>query len=203
MLLYTAKRAPNGRRVDIFLAEKGLSVPIEQVDLGNFEHKNSAFTALNALQRIPVLKLDDGDIITESIAICRYFEALHPKPALFGVGAKQQARVEMWNRRIEMELWLAVQAVFRHLHPGMADRELPQVPAWGEANKPKVMVFLKLLDTHLKDNAFVCGDDFTIADITGLVALDFFKPARLAVPEDLIHLKRWHAAISSRPSASA
>src|SRR5918912_3004632 len=119
MKLYDGGRAPNPRRVKVFLAEKGITVPTEQVDLGKLAHKSPEYTAINPLQRVPALQLDDGTIISESIAICRYFEALHPEPPLFGRGAIDSARIEMWNRRLERNLLDAVSAVFRHLHPAM------------------------------------------------------------------------------------
>ena len=137
MRLYDGGRAPNPRRVRIFLAEKGMSVPIERVDLAALEHKSAEFTALNPLQRVPVLVLDDGTVITESIAICRYIEGLRPEPPLFGRGALEIALTEMWNRRVELNLYQAVSAVFRHTHPAMKDFE-SQVPEWGEANRPRV-----------------------------------------------------------------
>jgi glutathione S-transferase len=202
MKLYDGGRAPNPRRVRIFLAEKGISVPIERIDLGALEHKTAAFTALNPLQRVPVLELDDGTVITESIAICRYFEGLRPEPALFGRGALEIALVEMWNRRVELNLYQAVQAVFRHTHPAMKDME-SQVPEWGEVNKPRVFDFLGLLDRELKDRMFVAGDHYSVADITALVAVDFMRPAKLIVPEDFVNLRRWQAQVGERPSASA
>src|ERR1043165_1331620 len=119
MKLYDGGRAPNPRRVKVFLAEKGITIAVEQVDLGKLAHKSPEFTAINPLQRVPALLLDDGTIITESIAICRYFEASRPEPPLFGRGAKEAALVEMWNRRMEHNLLAAVAAVFRHLHPAM------------------------------------------------------------------------------------
>ncbi|HKG76779.1 MAG TPA: glutathione S-transferase C-terminal domain-containing protein, partial [Beijerinckiaceae bacterium] len=137
----------------------------------------------------------------ESIAICRYFEELQPDPPLFGVGALGKALVEMWQRRIEFGLLGTVAAVFRHLHPAMAQMETPQVAEWGEANKPKVVEFLRILDAHLANGRFVCGDAFTVADITGLVAVDFMKPARIPLPEELEHVRRWHGQVSQRPSA--
>ena len=146
MRLYDGGRAPNPRRVRIFLSEKGISVPIAPVDLGAMEHKSDHYSAVNPLQRVPALQLDDGTIITESIAICRYFEALFPEPALFGTGALEIAMVEMWQRRIELNLLAGIQAVFRHLHPSMQALEKPQIAEWGEANKPRVMDFLALLD---------------------------------------------------------
>ncbi len=203
MKLYDFARAPNPRRVRVFLAEKGLSVPTEQVDITAMQHKSPEFTAINPLQRVPALQLDDGTIITESMAICRYFESLRPEPPLFGRGAKEAALVEMWNRRLEHNLLAAVAAVFRHLHPAMKEMEQPQVAAWGEANKPRVLEFLEVLDRQLTDRLYVAGDHFTVADITGLVATDFLKPAKLAIPEDLTQLRRWHSQVSERPSARA
>jgi glutathione S-transferase len=203
MKLYDGGRAPNPRRVRVYLAEKGLTVPVEQVDLGTMAHKSPAYTAVNPLQRVPALQLDDGTIITESIAICRYFEVLHPEPPLFGVGAKEIALVEMWQRRVELHLLFPVANVFRHSHPAMKEMEVPQVQAWAESNKPRVTEFLALLDGELKNRRYIAGDRYTVADITGLVAVDFMKPAKLAVPEALGNLKRWHAEVSSRPSAQA
>ena len=203
MKLFDGGRAPNPRRVRIFLAEKGLSVPLEAVDMGAMGHRGEAVTSRNPLQRLPVLELDDGTILTESIAICRYFEELHPAPPLFGTGALGRARVEMWQRRIELNLLNAVAHAFRHIHPAMKDWEIPQVPEWGEANKPKVIDFLGLLERELAGRDFVAGEDFSIADITGLVALDFMKPARIAVPAEFGHVLRWHATLKSRPSANA
>jgi glutathione S-transferase len=203
MKLFDGGRAPNPRRVKIYLAEKGLTVPMEQVDLGQMAHKSSEFTAINPLQRVPALQLDDGTILCESIAICRYFEALHPEPPLFGQGAKESAIVEMWQRRAELHLLLQVAHVFRNSHPAMKDMEVPQVPAWAEANKPRVMEFLALLDRELKDRPFIAGDRYTVADITGLVGVDFMKPAKLVVPDTMTNLKRWHAEVSARPSAKA
>jgi glutathione S-transferase len=203
MKLYDGGRAPNPRRVRIFLAEKGITVPIEPVDIGAGQHKSDAFTAINPLQRLPALVLDDGTILTESIAICRYFEVVQPQPALFGTGALEMARIEMWQRRVELTLMAAIQAVFRHLHPGMAQLQQPQVAAWGEANKPRVIEFLQILDQELAKRRYVAADTFSVADITGLVSIDLMKPAKLAVPAELKHIVRWHAEVSARPSAKA
>ena len=173
MKLYDGGRAPNPRRTRIFLAEKGIKVPIEPVDLGAMQQKSEAFAAINPVMRVPALVLDDGTVITESIAICRYFEALQPDPPLFGRGALEMARIEMWNRRIELHFFFPVSHVFRNSHPAMKEMEVPQVPAWADA------------------------------DITGLVSVDFMKPAKLTVPDELRNLRRWHADISARPSAQA
>jgi glutathione S-transferase len=203
MKLYDGGKAPNPRRVRIFLAEKGISVPLEPVDIGALEQKSTAYTAVNPLQRLPALRLDDGTILTESIAICRYFEELHPDPPLFGRNTLERALIEMWNRRVEMHFLSLVSHVFRNTHPAMEKMEVPQVPAWAEANKPRIADFIAFLDGELKDRRFVAGDDYTVADITGLVSVDFMKPAKLTVPEELTNLRRWHAEISARPSARA
>jgi glutathione S-transferase len=203
MKLFDGGRAPNPRRVRVFLAEKGIEVPTEPVDMGELAHRSDAMARRNPLKRLPVLELDDGTILTESIAICRYFEELHPNPALFGTGALGRARVEMWNRRLELGLYAAVAAAFRHTHPAMAEWEVPQVPAWGEANRPKALEFLELFDAHLAENRFAAGDDYSVADITGLIACDFMKPAKIAMPEGLGNVARWRDEVSSRPSAAA
>ena len=145
MKLYDSRQAPNPRRTRIFLAEKGITLPTEQVDIMTLQHKTPEYTAINPLQRMPALVLDDGTIITESIAICRYFEVVQPEPSLFGVGAKEIALVEMWNRRAEINFFSNVAAVFRHLHPAMKDLEVPQVPAYAEAMRPRAIWFLELL----------------------------------------------------------
>ncbi|OYX15443.1 MAG: glutathione S-transferase [Rhizobiales bacterium 32-66-8] len=203
MKLYLSPRAPNPRRVSFFLAEKGIEVPSVMVDLAKKEHWEEAFVRLNPRRQVPILVLDDRTVITETMAICRYFEAAHPTPDLFGRTPTEQARVEMWQRQVEFELMVAVQFVFRHLHPALAEREVPQVAEWGEANKAKVLNFLGYLDRHLADQAYIGLDRFTVADITAVVAIDFMRAARLTVPEDLVHLARWRAEVSARPAAKA
>lgn len=203
MKLFDGGRAPNPRRVRIFLAEKGISVPLVPVDMGAMEHRSDAVSSRNPLRRLPVLELDDGTVLTESIAICRYFEELHPEPPLFGTSPLDKARVEMWQRRMELNLLAVVANAFRHIHPAMKEWEVPQIPEWGEANKPKAIEFMELLDRELATREFAAGDAYTVADITGLVAMDFLKPSRIAVPEGLANLKRWWNAVAARPSAAA
>jgi len=203
MKLFDGGRAPNPRRVRVFLAEKGISVPLVPIDMGALEHRQDAVSSRNPLRRLPVLELDDGTVITESIAICRYFEELHPEPALFGQGAVGKALVEMWQRRMELNFMACVAAAFRHIHPAMKDWEVPQVPEWGAANKPKAIEFLHFLDRELADREFAAGDAYSIADITGLIAVDFMKPARIEMPQECTNALRWYRAVSSRPSASA
>ncbi|RFC64887.1 MULTISPECIES: glutathione S-transferase [Mesorhizobium] len=203
MKLFDGGKAPNPRRVRVFLAEKGIEVPLVPVDMGSLGHRAPQVAERNPLRRLPVLELDDGTIITETIAICRYFEELHPKPALFGEGAVGKALVEMWQRRMELNLLLPVGFAFRHTHPAMKDWEVPQVAEWGEANKPKALEFLELLDTELAQRQFAAGDNYSVADITGLIALDFMKPARITIPDNLANVRRWYDELKARPSASA
>jgi glutathione S-transferase len=203
MQLYDGGRVPNARRVRIFLAEKGISLPMIPIDLGKSENLTPEFLALNPLGRVPVLVLDDGAVITESAAICRYIEALHPTPALFGATPRAIAEIEEWHRRLELELYFPIQYAFRHAHPAMAEREKPQVVAWGEANRPKALAMMELLDRHLEGRNFVAAEQYSVADIIGQVSLDFIKPAKIAIPETLLNLRRWHAAVAARPSANA
>jgi glutathione S-transferase len=203
MKLYDGGRAPNPRRVRIFLAEKGIQLPTEQIDLGKLQQRSDAYTAINPMQRVPALVLDDGTVIAESIAICRYFEALQPDPPLFGRDALGSALVEMWNRRAELHLLFPVASVFQHLHPAMKVMINPQVAEWGEANKPRVFEFLQFLDGELKGRPYLAGNAYSVADITALVAVDFMRVSKLAVPEEFANVRRWHQAVSSRASATA
>jgi glutathione S-transferase len=201
--LYNSNFAPNPRRVRIFLAEKGLSIPRVEVDLGKLEHKTAEFSALNPFQTIPVLELDDGTKISESIAICRYIEELHPEPNLFGATPLERATVEMWQRRVELHLMLPIAQVMRHSHPHMAQMEDPQVPDWAAANRPRALRNMLIFDGVLSDRPFIAGGRFTVPDITGLVALDFTRPARIAIPAELGNLNRWFAELKARPSAAS
>jgi glutathione S-transferase len=203
MKIYETRTAPNPRRVRIFLAEKGVTVAYEQVDLMTGELKTPEFTKINRFQRVPVLVLEDGTAISETMAICRYFEELNPMPALFGTGAKQRAIIEMWNRRMELGLMLHVAGAFRHAHPSMAQLEVPQIKEFAEACKPRAVEMVVALNDELGRHRYVAGDDYSVADITALCAIDFMRPARIARPEGLAHLERWHADVSARPSAKA
>lgn len=203
MKLLDGGRAPNPRRTRIFLAEKGVKVDIVPVDIARREHLEGEVAALNPMRRLPVLVLDDGTPISESIAICRYFEALQPDPPLFGRGALGIATVEMWNRRIEMNLSGVVAAAFRHSHPSMAELEVPQVPQWAEANRNKIVPMLQLLDRELADRRHIAGDGYSVADISALCAVDFLRVLKIDVPEELGNLRRWHEEVASRPSAKA
>jgi glutathione S-transferase len=203
MELIDGGRAPNPRRVRIFLAEKGIDVPRRQIDFPNFEQQSDAFTTINPMQRVPVLILDDGTPIAESMAICRYFDALHPEPNLLGRDAREIATIEMWNRRAELHFYGPVSSAFRHLSPAMARSETPQIAEWGEANKAKALAFLALLDRELASRKFVAGDRFTVADITTGVTADFMRAPKIEMPADMKNVLRWHAEVTARPSFSA
>ncbi|MCB1457350.1 MAG: glutathione S-transferase [Nitratireductor sp.] len=202
MLLHDGGRAPNPRRVQIFLAEKGLDIERVQVDINKLETQSADFTAKNPMQRVPVLELADGTIISETVAICRYLEEIRPDPPLMGVTALDKALVEMWQRRMELNFLLPVAFAFRHLHPGAAHLEKPQVAEWGTVNQGRAREFMEFLDRELKDREFIAGDRFTIADITGIVSYQFLKPGRIGYPEDLHHLTRWARQIAARPSVA-
>jgi glutathione S-transferase len=204
MKIIEQRQTPNSRRLRMFMAEKGVnSVPFEQVDIMTLGAQTPDFTSRNPMQQVPVLLLDDDTAISESVAICRYFEELQPQPALFGTDARDRAIVEMWNRRMELGLLMRVAHAFRHLHPAMAPLEVPQVPAWGESNKAKLGGMFELVDQQLSQQAFIAGDRFSIADITAVTAIDFLKPLKITRPTHLMHLDRWYKAMAERPSFKA
>ena len=203
MKLYDSTLAPNPRRVRIFLAEKGVDVPKVQVDLGKAESRQPEFLARNPLGGVPVLELDDGTCIAESVAICRYLEELHPAPPLFGRSAVERAQVEMWNRRIELGLLVPVGQVWIHGSP-LTAKLVPQVPAAAEFNRGGVARFLAWLDRELEGHAFLAGDAYSVADVTALCTLDFATGlVGIRVDPALENVARWHAAVSARPSAKA
>jgi glutathione S-transferase len=202
MKLYDSALAPNPRRVRIYLAEKGISVPVEQVDIGKGVNRQPPFLAKNPFGGLPVLELDDGTCIAESIAICRYFEELNPKPSLFGEGAKERALIEMWQRRMEIGLFSLVTGSFQHTHAFFKGR-IKQVPEWGAICKENALARMAWLDGELANRKFVAGDKFSVADITALCAIDFGAPTNIRIAPDQKHLTRWHQEVSSRPSAKA
>jgi len=201
MKLYDTEHAPNPRRVRIFLAEKGITVPRQNVDLIGREHFSDDFAAINPFRQVPVLELDDGTRLTESAAICRYFEELHPEPPLFGTTPLERAQVEMWSRRIDFLLFTAIAQAFRHASRGMAVLENLQIAEWAEVNRDRALSFLRTLEGELHGEPFLVGGRFSMADISGLVALDFLRAARLQVPEELTRVRQWHAGLAARPSA--
>ena len=194
--------APNPRRVRIFAAEKGIALPTRDLSIPEREHKSDEFLALNPRGQTPALQLDDGTVITESVAICRYLEGLQPDPPLFGRDAREQALVEMWSRRVEMILMPPIGAVWVHTHPFTA--RLPgRNVEWGEANRPRVDEAMRFFDASLAGREFLAADHFTNADILLLTTIDFAGFIGIPLPEDLASLRAWHARVSARPSAAA
>lgn len=201
MKLYTTSVAPNPRRVTIFLAEKGVEVPTVEIDLGKKENLLPDFLARNPLGRVPVLEFDDGSYLAESVAICRYFEATNPEPALFGTGARSQAEVEMWNRRMEYEILANVSNCFRHTHPYWNGR-IEQVAEFGDLCRRTLMERMKWLDGELAGRSFIAGERFTVADITAVCGFDLAKVVKIRIPEDLSNLTKWYETVSARPSVA-
>ena len=203
MKLYDLKNAPNPRRVKIFLAEKKISVPIEELDIETRQHQTPAFLAKNPLGQLPVLELDDGTVLCESAAICRYFEEMVPEPPLFGRSTLERAQVEMWNRRMELELLLPVIDVFVHTHPFWVGKR-EQMPAWGEERRKQLIERMRWLDRELAGREFIGVDRYNMADITAQVALLTARGAmKIAIPEDHKNLARWWGAVTKRPTARA
>ncbi len=202
MKLYDTTIAPNPRRVRIFLAEKGIEVPTVQVDIGKRENQEPAFLAKNPMGGVPILELDDGTIIAESVAICRYFEELNPEPPLMGIDSTDRAVVEMWQRRMELEVALPVMMTFRNTHDYLKGR-IVQVPEYGEVSRKHALTRFEWLDRELDDREFVAGDRYTIADITLLIGIDFGRVSNIRIDSEHKNLTRWYGEVSSRPSAQA
>lgn len=210
MKLYDMVKAPNPRRVRMFLAEKGVEIERIEVDIPGGANLASDYLAINPRGVVPTLRLDDGTVIDESIAICRYIDALHPEPNLFGTDPLEIARVEQWQRRAEFEGLFNIAAVFRNTAAPFADRampgtspSLPQIADMAERGRVLTWHFIDTLEARLGESAFVAGDRYTIADITALVAIDFAKWVQIRISEAHPNLQRWYAAVSSRPSAKA
>ncbi|WP_454599050.1 glutathione S-transferase family protein [Qipengyuania sp. SM2507] len=203
MLFYDSPNpAPNPRRVRIFAAEKGIDLPSQEVSIPQRQQKAPEYLAKNPRGQTPILELDDGTVIAESVAIMRYLEALHPDPPLFGTTALEVAEIEMWNRRVEMILMLPVGAVWVHTHRFTA--ALPgRNTEWGEANRPRAEEAMRFFDTSLDGRDFLAGSGFSAADILLLTTLDFAQFVGLEMPEECANLRAWHARVSARPSASA
>lgn len=199
--LYDHPMGPNPRRVRIFLAEKGLSVPLEQVDIMSGHARSPEFLGKNPFGGIPVLELDDGTCIAESVAICRYFEELHPDPALFGATAKEKAIIEMWLRRVELSFMVPTGMVWLHGHP-LTAKLVDQIPQVADQNKERVNRGYQLFDQQLASTQFMAGDAYSVVDAVALASIDFAN-GLVGVPfdENLTHLKRWHESVSARDSA--
>lgn len=209
MKLYDFTIAPNPRRVRIFLAEKGIEIPTVQVDLMQGEQFSPEFSQKGPLNDVPLLELDNGQCITQVNAICRYIEAAYPENPLFGATPEEIGLVEMWDHIAFMNGIGAVADAFRNSSEMFVDRALvgkhsyAQIPALAERGRQRTVNFFADMNEHLADRNFVAGDNYSVADITTLVAVDFAKWIELEVPEEHEHLKRWYASVSQRPSAQA
>ena len=209
MKLYEFALAPNPRRVRVFLAEKGVKVPMVQVNLREAEQLKPEFLAINPFATVPVLELDDGRRIAETIAICRYFEAVHPEPRLFGRDPYEMGAVEEWQRHCELEGMAAIADAFRNSTPGMKGRAVTgqygyeQIPELAARGKARATKFFELLDARLAKQEFVAGNAYSVADITALVSHDFGTRTKVLSLDHLPNLKRWYGAVSARPSAQA
>lgn len=204
MKLYTSNRAPNPRRVRWVMAEKGIEdVELIEVDILTGEHKTPEYRARVGVPHVPALELDDGTTISESVAICRYLEALYPEPNLFGRDPAEQAVIEMWTRRCEFYLANPMMLAVRHSHPALAALEATQVPQLADYNRVAAEKFMKTLDRRLAEHEFIASDRFTIADIVAVVGLDFARLIKYRPPETLTHLARWLEAGRARPAAAA
>lgn len=202
MQLYVSARAPNPRRVLMFLAEKGVQLPQVNVDLNAQEHKSAAFRAKSPLARIPALELDDGRVLTETRAICTFIEGLHPEPNLMGVDATERAFIEMADRRVEWYFMLPIGNCVRHTHPGLAPLEQPQFPDFGRSQGEKLRETAAWLDAELQCQPWIAGERFTIADITAFCALEFARLMRFqAGAEGFAALQAWRDRMAERPSA--
>ena len=203
MKIYDCSWAPNPRRLRIFLAEKGIAIPYEQVDLAKYEHRTPGFLAINPAGTVPVLQLDDGSYLAETDAIARYLEALHPEPNLMGRDDRERAFIEMWERRMDLNLLWTIARAFYHLNP-LAAGHVKQFKEYGDSQLASAQEQLAWLDNQLRAKEFVAGPRFTIADITAFVSIEF-GIALAGVKLNGAHkeLIRWHSAIATRHSTSA
>lgn len=203
MKLYEYQAFPNPRRVRMFLAEKGIDLPREQVDVPAGEHLSPEFLSKNPDGLVPLLELDNGEYISETVAISRYFEERHPQTPLMGKTAQEKAAIEMWQRRIESSLFNTVSTYFHHATDGLGETDRYRNKEWGEKNREMVTQAMVKLNEQLAGNTFIAGDTFSIADITALCAIDFANAVNIGIPEQCTHLKNWHDNVNSRESAAA
>lgn len=202
MKLYSSRFAPSPRRVRMYAAEKGIALELVEVDIAAGATRAPAYLARNPLGELPTLERDDGTLLTESLAICRWLEDEHPEPRLFGATARERAEVNRWIDRLMFRLYVPTTQVFRNTHPFWAER-LRQVPEWGELQRAAVLAEYDALDAWLAGRDYVASERFSMADIVAYTSIDFGKPSGLRVGDSRPALKRWYEAIGARPSARA
>lgn len=205
MKLFVAPRAPNPRRVTMFMVEKNITdIDLVNVDLNALEHKGQAYRAISPLAKVPALQLDDGRVLTETRAICTYLEGRYPEPNLMGDGFEERAFIEMADRLVEWNLMLGIANSVRHTHPGLAVLEQPQFADFGHSQAQKVVEAARWFDQMLQRQPWMAGPRFTIADITAFCALEFAKLMKFnAGKEGLAALQAWRDKVAERPSAKA
>ena len=209
MKLYDCQMAPNPRRVRVFLAEKGVDIPKTEVSIIEGENLKPEYLAVNPRGLLPTLELDDGSRIDETIAICRYIEETQPEPNLMGREALEKAQIESWQRHMEFDGLNPTGEMFRNSFDPFKNRGLPglenvqAIPELAARGKAGVERFYERLEHRLSQSAYVAGERYTIADITALCVVDFASFAKMGIPETNTNTKRWHADVSSRPSAKA
>lgn len=208
MIFYDCATAPNPRRARMFIAEKGLEIETRQISIAEGEQLSDAFRAVNPRATIPVLVTDEGTVLTENLGIAAYLEAQNPEPPLMGKTPDEKGRVLMWNAIVEQQGGLPIAEALRNGHPAFKDRPVPgpenypQIPELAQRGRDRVGAFFDLLEGHLQDSPFLAGEDFTLADITGFVFVDFARVIKMRIPEANTATQAWFDSIKSRPSAS-
>ncbi len=201
MKLYWADKAPNPDRVKFFLREKGVwdQVEREEISIMKGDHKTEAYRAFSPLSQVPLLVLDDGEGLTESRAICGYYESIYPEPNLMGRDARERAMIEMWDRRVELLYMMQVAGYFRNAHPAMAELEKPQSREWAEISFGRARKTIGFFDQRLAASPYVAGERFTIADITLFVSLGFGKVMKFKPWKEHAALNDWRDRMLARP----
>ena len=205
MMLHYAPMAPNPDRVKFFLKEKDVwdQTPKTELNIIKQDHRRPEYLAMSPLGHVPVLQLDDGAGLTESRAICTYFEGLHPEPNLMGRDAAERAKIEMWDRRVELSYLFHVAGWFRNSHPAMAELEKPQSKEWAEISAGRAREKIAFFDQRLEQSPYVAGDRFTIADITLHVAMGLGRIVKFRPWEDLPNLRDWRERMLARPGLAS
>lgn len=209
MKFYDCATAPSPRRVRVFAAEKGIELDTVQVDLANGEQFGAAFRRVNPDCVVPVLELEDGTCLTEVVAICQYLEEMHPEPSLFGSTAVERALISMWNIKVEQQGFFASTEAFRNAAKGLREHAITgpdsfeQIPELAERGRKRMQLFLNRLDEQLAEHSYIAGDNYSIADISAMVVVDFAGWIKITIPDDASNLARWYASVSARPSARA